>query len=78
MITRGKERHGAPGQPGAVLGLQPPPLAFWGMRELRPAPLTSLMTWSLCLISSWICRREFTLVSSSSCFCVLASAMQVR
>lgn len=43
----------------------------------RPAP-TDLMVWSLCRMTSWICRSTVTLVSSSSCFCVLASATHVR
>lgn len=40
--------------------------------------LTDLMVWSLCRMTSWICRSAVTLVSSSSCFCVLASATHVR
>lgn len=36
------------------------------------------MVWSLCRMTSWICRSTVTLVSSSSCFCVLASATHVR
>lgn len=56
-------------------GQQPhlPTAGAWG--HLAP---TDLMVWSLCRMTSWICRSTVTLVSSSSCFCVLASATHVR
>lgn len=56
-------------------GQQPhlPTAGVWG--HLAP---TDLMVWSLCRMTSWICRSTVTLVSSSSCFCVLASATHVR
>lgn len=72
--SSGSRRWWPAGRWVAVRGQQrqPPPAC-----TLAPAH-TDLMVWSLCRMTSWICRSAVTLVSSSSCFCVLASATHVR